>query len=279
MSGANFYQILGVVRSASADQIKSAHRDLVKRYHPDLFSTVAEKNEATEKLRLINEAYAVLGNAKRREQYNQRFMEKPEMRARASTAPPRPRRQQAPRQAGLRPKRKSRLVFPKKWALYSLGPLIVFLFFIYSSRGEPRLVAAWGLWEKTEVLPLRGRPSNAESGQWVRLREYGSVEECAAMVRKLVRDDEKAGAKAVLDETNGIMAIVVNVMKDESRQAPTTQRDPRNDGQQLLTPEPSAAVPAVEPTKRVRNLECRATQRLETESWLRRNLRTIGVLS
>ncbi len=78
MSEANFYQILGVGPSASAREIKSTYRELVKRYHPDLFPAAGAKAGATEKLRQINEAYAVLGNPKRRRDYDQRFIQKPE---------------------------------------------------------------------------------------------------------------------------------------------------------------------------------------------------------
>ena len=73
MAGPNFYKILGVSPSASSDEIKSAHRELVKTFHPDLFFTSAEKVRANRKLQQINEAYATLSNAGRRQQYDLRL--------------------------------------------------------------------------------------------------------------------------------------------------------------------------------------------------------------
>ncbi|HEX9662654.1 MAG TPA: J domain-containing protein, partial [Candidatus Binatia bacterium] len=57
----DFYAIFGVPPSASQQEIRAAHRELVKRYHPDIYSTGDDKARATERLQAINEAYAVLG--------------------------------------------------------------------------------------------------------------------------------------------------------------------------------------------------------------------------
>jgi DnaJ-class molecular chaperone len=73
MAGPDFYTILGVSRTASQDEIKSAHRELVKKYHPDLFPGATQKARANKKLQQINEAYAVLSNAERRQQYDSRY--------------------------------------------------------------------------------------------------------------------------------------------------------------------------------------------------------------
>jgi curved DNA-binding protein CbpA len=76
MAGPDFYNILGVSRTASADEIKLAHRELVKKYHPDLFPTGTEKTRANRKLQQINEAYRILSNPERRQQYDARFAQR-----------------------------------------------------------------------------------------------------------------------------------------------------------------------------------------------------------
>lgn len=62
----DYYQLLGVSKSASADQIKGAFRELAMKYHPDRNK---DKNaEAT--FKEINEAYAVLSDPDKRKQYD-----------------------------------------------------------------------------------------------------------------------------------------------------------------------------------------------------------------
>ena len=73
MAGPDFYTILEVSRTASQDQIKAAHRELVKKYHPDLFPGAKQKAQANKKLQQINEAYATLSNPERRRQYDSRY--------------------------------------------------------------------------------------------------------------------------------------------------------------------------------------------------------------
>ena len=62
----DYYNILGVSRDASADEIKKAYRRLALKYHPD-----KGENGNADKFKEINEAYQALGNEEKRRQYDQ----------------------------------------------------------------------------------------------------------------------------------------------------------------------------------------------------------------
>ena len=63
----NLYDILGVSKTASATEIKSQYRKLARKYHPDLNKD--DKN-AAEKFKEVSLAYDILGDKKKREQYD-----------------------------------------------------------------------------------------------------------------------------------------------------------------------------------------------------------------
>ena len=58
----DYYKILGLDKSASAEDIKRAYKKLAVKYHPD----VNKDKEAEEKFKEINEAYQVLSNPQKK---------------------------------------------------------------------------------------------------------------------------------------------------------------------------------------------------------------------
>ena len=65
----DYYQILGVPRSATDEEIKKAYRKLAMQYHPD--RNPGKEEWANEKFKEINEAYGALGDPQKRKQYDQ----------------------------------------------------------------------------------------------------------------------------------------------------------------------------------------------------------------
>lgn len=73
MSKKDYYEVLGLNKGASEDEIKKAYRKLAMKYHPDRVATLSdsEKKTAEEKFKELQEAYAVLSDAQKKQMYDQ----------------------------------------------------------------------------------------------------------------------------------------------------------------------------------------------------------------
>src|SRR2546427_10227615 len=63
----DYYEVLGVPRTASEGEIKKAFRKLAREYHPDV---AKNKKQSEEKFKELNEAYEVLGDPAKRKKYD-----------------------------------------------------------------------------------------------------------------------------------------------------------------------------------------------------------------
>ena len=71
----NYYDILGVSRNATTEEITIAFKKLVRDLHPDRFSTEEEKREAEQKFKEITRAFNILKDPEKRREYDKQLEE------------------------------------------------------------------------------------------------------------------------------------------------------------------------------------------------------------
>ena len=65
----DYYEVLGVEKNATDEEIKKAYRKMAKKYHPD--ANPDNKQEAEAKFKEVNEAYETLSDSQKRQMYDQ----------------------------------------------------------------------------------------------------------------------------------------------------------------------------------------------------------------
>ena len=353
MAGPDFYTILGVSRTASPDEIKSAHRELVKKYHPDLFPGATQKARANKKLQQINEAYAILSNAERRRQYDSRtsqtatvvnpaasagerrstasFRRPPTVSARENLARRanekfnqiakalsslakkawnaygdlsreiRTAKQAAASQSASN-SRQSRTTAAKTWnflrrwtrqvsvkvtaAILSIMVLILILRAVWE---QPEMTIEWTLLQSTVVdLPRDDPGVKPGERNWSLLGYHSSKAQCAESLKQRVAVDGQSGSKVFLDERTGTIAMTIYgkteaALTEEFLRAKLKQGNPAGLDPKVL--ENQAREEARELlrkdglTQRVKHYQCRETEVVKPDSWLRSKLRQIGLIS
>lgn len=66
----NYYEILGVTRNASAEEISEAYRSLARKHHPDMHQDASAKQEHATVFKRVSEAFSILNDPTKKSQYD-----------------------------------------------------------------------------------------------------------------------------------------------------------------------------------------------------------------
>jgi len=147
----SYFAILGISIAASEEEIRSAYRRLVKAYHPDHFKG------GSEAFREIQEAYSVLGDARRRHQYKRSLERKGHLR------PPK-RRYQAPAEPLVpeaEPVHRENISPVRSFQTFSPSLEENFEWISRKGIGSEYFISASGRWGRPAGRPYRPNPSGS----------------------------------------------------------------------------------------------------------------------
>src|SRR5919198_1128247 len=316
MNEADFYKILNVSPSASAEKIRSAHRRLVKRYHPDLYSTDGDKARANEQLRQINEAYRVLSNPERRREYDKRHFQQTTAanhtsaghtaagtQTSSTSKSPRPSRPTAPmrfrstiqsaRTKIIRLVNETRSVnwkrFVKHWnepaSLKWAGGMVGMIMLAVLAHITWFPTRDWILIEKTEIRPSHNSSRQLSTGRnWDLVGRYSSRSRCAKSLKEMVRIDEQAGSKLISNTDDETTASTVYTkseiaLAEDLFNAKLKQTSPEAVDQQSLREEArQQAKEYVSKNGMPQRVRNYQCSEAETETWLRGLLKRTGLI-
>ena len=78
MTRKNYYEVLKVARNASQEEITVVYRELAKKWHPDKYLGLREKDAAAKRFKFFQNAYDVLGNPEKRKRYDEKLLKQEE---------------------------------------------------------------------------------------------------------------------------------------------------------------------------------------------------------
>ena len=166
---------------------------------------------------------------------------------------------------------------------------MVLVLILQAARKKPETTIAWTLLEST-VVEAPQNSSGPDSGErkWAALGYHGSRALCAQSLKQQVAMDKKGGSKVFLDERTGTIAMTTYVkseaaLTEEFLREKLTQGNASGVEPQVL--EKQAREEAQEFIRKngivqqVKYYQCRETEMVTPESWLRTRLRQLGLLS
>ena len=154
---------------------------------------------------------------------------------------------------------------------------------------QPEVAIEWTLLQGTVVDPPRDDPGQKPGERnWSPLGYHSSKAQCAESLKQRVAVDEQGGSKVFVNQRTGTIAMTIygkteaalteEILREKLKQGNTAGVDPevlekqaREEAQEIVRKNGF--------TQRVKHYQCRETQVVKPESWLRSKLRQVGLIS